>query len=75
MKSIPISTNGKREGENKQLGGTLAESQFYARTSNTPISKRQNFTDRKADEIYSSPLIDETFHDALDNGKKLIFFI
>jgi len=45
---------GKREGEDK-TGISFAESQFYARTSNTPSIKRQG---EKANEISSSSLID-----------------
>ncbi|CAF0992532.1 unnamed protein product [Rotaria sordida] len=66
-----ISTNEKQEGENiiqqQTTGISLAESQFYARSSNTPCIKRQNFIDEKINEIYSSPPADDTFQDAIND--------
>ena len=57
IESIP-STNDKKEGI------SFAETQFYARTSNTPpCSKRHDINN----EIYSSPPLDDTFHDATDD--------
>jgi hypothetical protein len=62
IESIP-STNDKKEGI------SFAETQFYARTSNTPpCSKRHDINDEKiTNEIYSSPPLDDTFHDAIDD--------
>jgi len=65
-------THGKKEGRDimeheQQSGSSLAESQFYARTSNTPITQRHDLIYTKSDEIYSSPPMDDIFHDAIDD--------
>ncbi len=65
-------TNGKKEGRDimeheQQSRSSLAESQFYARTSNTPITQRHDLIYTKSDEIYSSPPMDDIFHDAIDD--------
>jgi hypothetical protein len=85
--------NGKREGRDimqpeQQSEPSLAESQFYARTSSTPSTKRHDLIFQESDEIYSSPPpIDDTFHDAIDDlnmtkdqiiddkSKKFAFFL
>ena len=46
---------------------SLTETQFYARTSRTPIPKRHELIYQKSDEIYSTPPIEDTFHDAIDD--------
>ncbi len=65
-------TNNKKEGRDimqreQQSGSSFAETQFYARTSHTPTNKRHDFIYQKADEIYSTPPIEDTFHDAIDD--------
>jgi len=65
-------TSSKNEGrdimEREQRSGlSLAETQFYARTSHTPITKRHDLIYQKSDEIYSTPPIEDTFHDAIDD--------
>jgi hypothetical protein len=66
-------TNGKKEGRNimqreQQSGSSLAETQFYARTSHTPTTtKRHELIYQKSDDIYSTPPIEDTFHDAIDD--------
>jgi len=65
-------TNNKKEGRDimqreQQSGSSFAETQFYARTSHTPTNKRHDFMYQKADEIYSTPPIEDTFHDAIDD--------
>ncbi|CAF2819700.1 unnamed protein product [Rotaria sp. Silwood2] len=72
-----ISTNEKKEGEDviqqqqqQQQQPTeisLAESQFYARSSGTPYTKRHELIDEKVNEVYSSPPADDTFHDAIND--------
>ncbi|CAF0986323.1 unnamed protein product [Rotaria sp. Silwood1] len=75
-----ISINEKKEGEDiiqqqhhqqqpppPPSGISLAESQFYARSSGTPLTKRHDFIDEKVNEVYSSPLADDTFHDAIND--------
>jgi hypothetical protein len=64
--------NGKKEGRDimqgeQQTGSSFAESQFYARTSNTPTTKRHGLIQKNSDEIYSTPPIEDTFHDAIDD--------
>ena len=70
----------------QQSGPSLAETQFYARTSHTPTTKRHGLIFQKSDEIYSTPPIEDTFHDAIDDlnsnkdqridekGKKICIF-
>jgi hypothetical protein len=65
-------TNGRKEGRDimqreQQSGLSLAETQFYARTSHTPTTKRHGLIFQKSDEIYSTPPIEDTFHDAIDD--------
>lgn len=65
-------TNGKNEGgdimqREQQSGLSFAETQFYARTSHTPTSKPRDLVYQKSDEIYSTPPIEDTFHDAVDD--------
>jgi hypothetical protein len=71
LSSIKI-TNGTKEGRDimqreEQTGSSFAESQFYARTSNTPNIKRHGLIQKNSDEIYSTPPIEDTFHDAIDD--------
>jgi hypothetical protein len=52
----------------QQSGSSLAETQFYARTSHTPTTtKRHELIYQKSDDIYSTPPIEDTFHDAIDD--------
>jgi hypothetical protein len=61
-------TNGRDIMQREQQSGpSLAESQFYARSSHTPTTKRHDLIYPKSDEIYSSPPIEDTFHDAVDD--------
>jgi hypothetical protein len=65
-------TNGKKEGRDimqreQQSGSSLTETQFYARTSHTPTTKRHGLIYQKSDDIYSTPPIEDTFHDAIDD--------
>jgi hypothetical protein len=65
-------TNNKKEGRDimqreQQSGSSFAETQFYARTSHTPTNKRHDLIYQKSDEIYSTPPIEDTFHDAIDD--------
>ena len=64
IKTNLISTNNKREGEDKNQQSTelpLAESQFYARSSTTPCLKQHNLNNPKQiNEIYLC-------HDSIDN--------
>lgn len=54
--------------EKLPTGTSLAESQFYARTSASPTLQRQELREEpKSDEIYSSPPPDDTYHDAIDD--------
>lgn len=65
-------TNGKNEGrdimeDEQQSRSSFADTQFYARASHTPIKKRNDLIYQKSDEIYSTPPIEDTFHDAVDD--------
>jgi hypothetical protein len=65
-------TNGKKEERDimqreQPSGLSLGESQFYAKTSHTPTNKRHGLIYQESDEIYSSPPIEDTFHDAIDD--------
>ncbi|CAF1347565.1 unnamed protein product [Rotaria magnacalcarata] len=65
-------TNEKREGADivqpqQQSGISFAESQFYARTSDSPYSKRHHFNDEKVTEAYSSPQVDDTCQDVTND--------
>ena len=46
---------------------SLPETQFYSRTSNTPITKLYDPIYRKFNENCSSLITEETFHDAIEN--------
>jgi len=46
---------------------TFNETQFYARTSRTPIIKQRSLNYEKSDDFYSTPPIEDTFHDALND--------
>ena len=73
--STTTTTNGKRDEEDlmqhqqtlPQSKVSLAESQFYARTSMTPNTKRTDVLNGKSDGTHSSTPIDDTFHDATDD--------
>lgn len=69
---VRTTTHGMKEGESlmqrqSPAGISLAESQFYVRTSNLPDAKQRDIIDRKSDELYSSPPADDTYHDAIDD--------
>ncbi|CAF2917376.1 unnamed protein product [Rotaria sp. Silwood2] len=64
--------DNKKEGRNimqkeQKTGSSLAEPQFYARTSNTSTKKQYDLIFQKPDQIYSSPMIKDTYHDAIDD--------
>ncbi|CAM4895290.1 unnamed protein product [Rotaria socialis] len=65
-------TNEQREGADivqpqQQSGISFAESQFYARTSDSPYSKRHHFNDEKVTEVYSSPQVDDSCQDVMND--------
>ena len=51
----------------QQSGTSLAETQFYARTSHTPVSKRHGLIFQKSDEIYSTPPLDKKFPHTIED--------
>jgi len=77
LSSLSKSTNSKRDErylmqqEQKQQQRaserTFNETQFYARTSRTPIIKQRSLNYEKSDDFYSTPPIEDTFHDALND--------
>ncbi|CAF1286362.1 unnamed protein product, partial [Rotaria sordida] len=65
-------TDNKKEGRNimqqeQKSESSLAEPQFYARTTNTPTTKKYGSSYQKSKEIHSSPIVEDTFHDAVDD--------
>ncbi|CAF3541406.1 unnamed protein product [Adineta steineri] len=63
--------NGKKERRKimqheQQSKLSFTEPQFYARTSNTPTTKRHDIIYPKSNEIHASPPIDDVFHDAIN---------
>ena len=72
--SLTKTTNGKGAEEDimqreQQSGPSLAETQFYARTTPTPVSKRHALIFQKSEEIYSTPPLEPTFQDPIDHYK------
>jgi hypothetical protein len=71
-KTTTISASGEKDRgdimQREQSSATpFAESQFYARTSHTSATKRNETVYGRSDDLYSSLPIDETFHDAVDD--------
>lgn len=65
-------TNNKNNKENLMhredtAGFSLSESQFYARTSLTPITKRKDFIYKPTEDMFASAPCEETFHDAVED--------
>lgn len=82
-RQLPLTktTNGRREDNEEeriimqreqQSRTSLAETQFYARTSHTPVSKRHGLIFQKSDEIYSTPPLDNKFPHTIDDQSKNI---
>ena len=76
--STPIITREK-EGDDimqqSKASISLTESQFYARTSNTPQTKRSDLNERKMDEILHDNVTDLNISRnqmIRDNGKKIV---
>ncbi|CAF0899341.1 unnamed protein product [Rotaria sp. Silwood1] len=51
----------------QQSGSSFGESQFYARTSNTPTTKQYDLIYQKPNQIHSSPIIEDTYHDVIND--------
>lgn len=51
----------------QQPASSFAESQFYARTSDAPTIKRYDFIYEKSDQTCPIPIVEDTFHDAMDD--------
>lgn len=72
IKTTTIPTYDKREGTDimqiqQPAGISFAESQFYARTSDSPYHKRHNFDDENMTDVDSSPQVDDTYQDVTND--------
>lgn len=71
LPSRQITNNNKekylRYPEQQSTAYSFSESQFYARSSQSPMTQRSSLHHRKVDEMDPPTVMDETYHDALDD--------